>query len=348
MYRNINLRSPITDSSYISKENILKLVSEYQIFAFYLGTDFSLGKSFCSPLRKDNNPSFNIYSNGYGLRYRDCGTMASGDCFQFVSELFGLTFKQSLIKIALDFNIPLTGIDSSYLPNYTKIEGYLSKITSIEQNTSEIGIKRREWKECDKNYWLQYGITSEVLTFYKVFPVETAVINNIIVYTHKDSSPCYAYLFYKDNKYSYKLYQPLASKKHKWKSNIDKSVLQGWSQLPPNDSILIITKSLKDVMVFYSIGISSIAMQSETSSIKLSVMNELRSRFDTIYVLQDYDRAGILGTYNLTRIYPFLKWFFIQDKTNKTNGLKDVSDYIKNKNKQELINLIYKKMIEWK
>jgi hypothetical protein len=348
MYRNINLEKPLSEaSSYISKEKILQLVSEYQIFAFYLGYDFSLGKALNSPLRKDSNPSFAVFKAGTTIKFRDYGIGITGDVFDFVSRMFGLTFTQSLLKIALDFNLPLNNLDSNNLPSYTHIRGFISKKVNVIQSTKEIRIKKRDWKICDKDYWSSYHITKDILRFYNVIPVETAVINDVIVYRHNDKSPCYAYLFYKDNKYTYKLYQPF-DKKNKWKSNIDKSVLQGWEQMNITGDILIITKSLKDVMVLKMLGLDSLAMQNEISSIKLSVMTELRSRFNRIYLFQDYDRAGIIGTYKLTRIYKFLKWFFIQDKSNNTNGLKDISDYIKSEGKQNTINLLYKKLIEWK
>ena len=41
-------------------KEILKRISEYDIFKYYVGKDFKMG-SISSPLRKDRNPSFDIY-----------------------------------------------------------------------------------------------------------------------------------------------------------------------------------------------------------------------------------------------------------------------------------------------
>lgn len=348
MYGNINLKElHIEAPIYISKEELLSKISEYQIFTFYFGKDFSLGKAYCSPLRKDDNPSFVVNIRNGRLSWIDFGTNSKGDVFDFVSKLFGLTFKQSVLKIAFDFNLEqVKNIKSPF--ECIRTAGYITnKKPFIHEAKGAIRIKVRKWSKTDAEYWLPYNINSELLNLYKVFPVEKAYLDDIIIYNNNTSCPCYAYMFYKDNKYTYKLYRPF-NKNKKWKGNIDRSVLQGWSQLDPFAEILIITKSLKDVMVLRSLGINSLAMQTESSFIKQTVMLELRSRFNHIYILQDYDKAGILGTFKLTRAYRFLKWFFIQDKKTKTNGLKDISDYIKGCGKEKTIELLKNKLNSWK
>jgi len=50
----------------ITKEDILKQYTEYEIFKYYVG-DFEVGQNIRSPLRKDDScPSFNIF---YSKRY---------------------------------------------------------------------------------------------------------------------------------------------------------------------------------------------------------------------------------------------------------------------------------------
>ena len=73
--------SKIKEYEPVSKENILRLVSEEEIFRHFLGYDFKIGKTYKSPLREDNNPSFNVYYNPYGeLRFKDFNGY-QGSCF---------------------------------------------------------------------------------------------------------------------------------------------------------------------------------------------------------------------------------------------------------------------------
>ena len=44
----------------LSAENILKKVTEYDIFKYYISGLEAPGKKFCSELRKDRNPSCSI------------------------------------------------------------------------------------------------------------------------------------------------------------------------------------------------------------------------------------------------------------------------------------------------
>jgi len=345
-YGNIKIEKPLNGASlpFITKKELLSKVSEYQIYAYYIGDDFTLGKPMSSPLRTDNNPSFSVFQTNSGLRYKDHSTAETGDVFHFVGDMFNLSFSDVILKISNDFGI----IKVNSLKSIPRTRGFVSTITPRVQYSKEISIKRRYWNSVDKEYWSKYGITSKLLNKYKVFPVERAYIGLIMYYSYNKNNPCYAYMEKKDDKYTFKLYQPYASKNKKWRSNVDSSVLQGWSQLPDEGENLVITKSLKDVMVFNTIGYPSVAMQSEVSSIKESVMIELYNRFENIYLLQDYDKAGIVGTYSLTREYPFLKWFFIQNKKTCNNGLKDISDFRASSTIENTKRLIDFNLNQWK
>ena len=61
-----------------------------------------------------------------------------------------------------------------------------------------------------------------------------------------------------------------------------------------NDT-LIITKSLKDVMCLRSLGYWAIAPHSESSRISELHVENIHSKFNSVYVLYDNDEAGING-----------------------------------------------------
>ncbi len=92
-------------------------------------------------------------------------------------------------------------------------------------------------------------------------PIEYVFFNGNAVKTERLA---YAYVEFKDEEISYKIYQPYADKKHKWINNANYSVHQGYTQLPSHGDFLIITKSLKDVMSLRDVmGITSVGLRGQ-------------------------------------------------------------------------------------
>ena len=334
MYKDIKIPFLYSESiEPLTRDNVLKKINEYKVYAYYIGKDFSINRAIESPLRKDSHPSFSIYYNkNKRLKYKDHATGDSGDVFNFIQAMFNCSFYEALIKINIDFNLNLNFNEVYNNKSFQTHKGFISKKVVKYKKSSFISIKVRKWNKQDASYWLSYNINSRILKLYNVFPLERVYLNDTMYYYNNTNNPCYCYIFYKDDNYTYKIYKPLErNKTKKWLSNVNRTVLQGYSQLPEKDEILIITKALKDVMVLYSLGYSSIAMQNEISTIKDSVMEEFKSRFKRIYILQDFDLAGIKGTNKFRKLYPFVKYIFIQNLKTKNNGLKDISDYIKEK-----------------
>lgn len=75
----------------ISLDNILNRLTEYDIYAYYLGANFKVGTRFNSPWRRDDNPSFGIFRSDNGsLLYKDLGTGDAGNCVSFVQKMLDL------------------------------------------------------------------------------------------------------------------------------------------------------------------------------------------------------------------------------------------------------------------
>ena len=74
----------------------------------------------------------------------------------------------------------------------------------------------------------------------------------------------------------FKIYRPLASKYTKWRTNLTTSDVQGLAQIPEKGDLLIITKSLKDVMVLYEMGYTAISAASETTFIPEDIISGLK------------------------------------------------------------------------
>lgn len=328
------------NKSPLSKEAINEHVDDYKLFAYYLGGDFKLQESICSPLREDKNPSFSFFRGREGgLMYKDFATGDCGNIIKFVSKMFSLSFREALEMIDQDFNLGLS-TSKKTLP---KKEGFKTtkNINTVETapRSSKIGVKRQPFTQTDLEYWGQYGIDEACLSKYNVFSVRFLFINGMSVSTYSAQNPIYCYIFLKDNKVTYKVYKPY-DKQYKWCSNVNRSVLQGWDQLPEHGDTLIITKSLKDVMVLNQMGYASVAMQNEVSTIKDTVVEELSQRFNRIFILQDFDYAGVSGSNKLRKLYGFTP-FFIQTFKTRSNGLKDISDYVQARGMDDAYRMIY-------
>jgi hypothetical protein len=121
----------------------------------------------------------------------------------------------------------------------------------------------------------------------------------------------------------YKLYKPYEKRGRKWIGNPDTGNLQGYNQLPWVGDSLIITKSLKDVMVLSVLGYNAVATHSESTGLDPVTLKTLEDRFKDITIFYDNDQAGITGAKKLCRAHDF-------------NGIiipleyevKDISDFI--------------------
>jgi len=321
----------------LTKDEIFKNLTDYQIYAYYLNEDIILSQAICSPLRTDNIPSFKFFQHSYlpYIYWKDHSTGAYGDCFSFVMGMHGLTFKQALIKIAKDFELNLAYREED-------AEGITVLRHSIPTHKDvvipkrfELGVRVQKFTRADQEYWSAYGVSSADLVRYKVYSVSHVFSGDRIIGRYKKDNPIYAYLFFKDGEYTWKIYKPMEQdKRFKWMSNTNKSILQGWDQMPETGELLIINKALKDVMVANILGYVGVAMQSESQMIKPVVMEELKRRFKKIIILQDFDLAGVRNANRHYKQYG-IPYVFLQSFRTRSQPIKDISDCVKHLGKQE-------------
>lgn len=327
----INLNS-ITFNSLITREDILKHVTQEEIYSFYLGEDVSKLGVFHSPLREDNIPSFALYFHKVNrniLMFKDFATGDCGDFVILVLKMFNLSYSEALKKVAFDMKLAQFNINVSQSPvQYTKI---------VQRDSVELGIKIRPWQVRDKIYWSSFGIRKKTLEKFNVYPIDYVFYNTTAV---KTSDYAYAYVEIKDGKVSYKIYQPLETKIKKWINNANYTVHQGYTQLPSVGDLLIITKSLKDVMSLHDcMGVSAIGLQSESVMMKESVMDEYKSRFKKVICLFDNDDAGKKLSESFTAKYN-VPHFFVPELPKVT----DFSDLVKAVGVEEAVKIINAKI----
>ena len=298
----------------MSLKDLLDKLDDYDIYSYYVG-QFKIGKLFNSPLRSDDkNPSFAIFKGMNGkLFFKDHGSGEGGNAIKFVKLYKGIQtrdeLERELLRIVRKMN-PNSG-------NAIRTYSY-----SVDSGPTDIGIVRQPFTDVDKQYWKQFHISLDTLKKFQVFSIKYFLCNRVVRGTYKENSPMYAYKV--DDKF--KIYRPLASKYTKWRTNLTNRNVQGLSEIPKEGgNLLIITKSLKDVMCLYEMGFNAIAASSETTFIPDDVLQSLRSKWKHIVILYDRDKTGMLESRKYSRQYK-LDAIFVHKKFKA----KDISDAVKN------------------
>lgn len=214
----------------------------------------------------------------------------------------------------------------------------IKEIPKITNSITVLGAEIKEYSQEEINWWKQYGITTDILKKFNVFSVKTVFLNGRIVSTANSNRFIFGYyLGCKEETEIWKIYFPLENKhsSYRFLTNGKDSVIQGWRQLPKNGEFVVITKSMKDLMLYYKFGIPAIAPNSENVFLSENKLNDLVSRFNNIVVHFDNDQAGINAMRKLKKKYPFFTYTFIP-----RGDSKDLSDYYKEHGEEKTLELI--------
>ncbi len=297
----------------MSLRDLLDKVDDYTIYSYYLG-QFKPGKLMNSPLRNDDKmPSFAIFPGKTGgLLFKDHGTGESGNALKFIKLYKGIQTREELERELLTIVRRTNPNEEIRTNNYSKRVG---------SGVTDIGIVRQPFTEVDKKYWKQFHISIDTLKKFNVFSIKYFLCNRVVRGTYKETNPMYAYKVYE----RFKIYRPLASKYTKWRTNLTNRHVQGLAELPKEGgNLLIITKSLKDVMCLYEMGFNAIAASSETTFIPDDILKSLRTKWKHIVILYDRDAPGMKNARKYSKQYKFDAIF-----VHKKFKAKDVSDAVK-------------------
>ena len=125
-------------------------------------------------------------------------------------------------------------------------------------------------------------------------------------------------------------------KTYRFLSNTGKNFIQGSKQLPDTGDLLVITKSMKDVMALYEFGIPAIAPCSEVLFISKQQLKKLKERFKHIIVMYDNDLPGISNMVKFKKQNPEAIYHWIP----RAYKAKDITDFYKKYGKLETIKFI--------
>lgn len=269
----------ISIRSYLTAEEILSKTTEYEIYSRYF-QPFKYKVKYCSPFRNDPVPSFSIRMNANGsLFHMDFGkTELCGNCFQFVMQLFGLTFPKALEKI----NNELCLTNNSVL---------ISPKPKLIQRT-DFKIIPREFTQEELAYWNHLSVSKSDLEREDVFSIDKLYING---YLKISNELRFAYLFKDETGEYLKIYTPYAQdKSNKFKTNVPSTLISGWDKVKNGGKTALITKSKKDELVSTKILPTSCSLQSENCrNLTTEKIKFFKENFDQTIILFDPDPTGI-------------------------------------------------------
>jgi hypothetical protein len=319
---NFTLRPQITKSFLLSKH------SEETYIEYYLGLSVKKGL-FKNPLRKDNKVTCSFYRNKSNeLIFHDFATGQQLNFISIVMAKYNVNYYMALNIIAEDFNLK----DTITTKKISKIKESSNKFTST--GPSKIQVEIKDFTKSELSWWKNYGITKDILKKYHVYSCKNIFLNENLFTTGSKLT----FGYYGGKIDGLELWRIYYSQRHEYRflTNWPAKKIQGFEQIPKTGKLLVITKSMKDVMCLYSLGISAIAPNSENLFISDNILNNLKIRFKYIVVLYDNDLPGIHNMNKIKRRYKDLIYTWIPRKYNA----KDISDFYKLYGKYKTLEFI--------
>ena len=313
----------------ITKDFILSKINQESIMQYYTGLDVSSKKLMLSPFRNDHKVTCSFYKSKSDILYlHDFATNEHINCFQIVMKKFNVNYYEALDIIAKDFGL----IEGTHSNKTAPV--IIQPLKETESARIQVQIKKYSDKELE--WWKQFGISIKTLKKFHVFSIEHVFLNGELKFTSSDKCPIYGYYFGKDKNgiEKWKIYFPLKTE-YRFLNNLSKKVLQGYHQLPKTGELLVITKSMKDLMAMYEFGIPAVSPNSETLFVDDKKLEEFKQRFKHILVVYDNDRPGLYNMAKIRREHPelnyfYMPWYLAKDFTDsiKLVGVDNMKEYV--------------------
>jgi hypothetical protein len=334
MYNYTSDNIETVEKGFINKNEILKYVSEEDIFNLVFGFRPVEYEYITSPFRVDKKPGcWFEYGINNRLVFRDFGYGSRPmDCFDAIKKYYKLDSFFDSLKFVNDYFIK--GKDIT--PNNKEIKVYINKEVTIS-------FESRDFFKKDSIFWERYQISKQNLIDDKVFPVNKFRLfntkNGDIINRVYES--CYAYTDFDGNRK--KLYFPFRKGSSRFITNCKKNDIGNINKIPPLGRKLMVTKSYKDCRVIMNnLGCYSIWNQNEGMIPDMDFLIPIIKGYSEIIVWYDNDEQGIKSSKILSdKINQHLpgkaRPLWLPENLYE-KGITDPSDLIYKKSKQDLLN----------
>jgi len=311
---------------FISKEGLLSLVSQEEIFELVFNFKPREFEYVTSPLRKDNDPGcwFSYHTNGL-LYFIDFGNSRThSDCFNIVQDYFKIP----------NFYLTLDFIYNNLIQGKKAREPLQIREESIKQEKKKVKllIEARQFNPNDGHFWSKYGIKKSHLIEDRVFPVQKLFALNTKTGSHVIDCNDIAYSYNDFPESRKKVYFPLRTGKRRFITNCKRDDVGGINSLAPCGRTLIIAKSYKDYRVLKNNGKNVVWFQNEGMIPDDLILNLLVRNYFNIIIWFDNDRTGIEASekikQHINTIVPSRAKNLWLPERGLEVGIKDPSDCI--------------------
>lgn len=336
----------------LNREEILKRITEYDIYRFYLSDFKNIGEPFCNTLRGEGTPSMKInYYNNDRLTHHDFGDdRYRGDCISIVQQAFNCDYHTALLRIDKDFNLGIVEKKVENLPKAIKWE-QPEKVETVTFPPKFNIIPRAysQWTAEELAYWSKLGQGIDDLKSEHIFVPKSIFRNGKRVAAVKN---LLTYCYFFPNIGKWKIYRPFAPKRNKktpverwkWDTNVPFDYCDGIENIQ-NCEISYLTKSKKDKLVLKkALGTDCVAytQAEDPAAISCDTINTFKNNSKKNVVVFDSDEKGKKTSYwltdnhqfvhcNLPEIYTFEGMTDFSDLAYKY-GINKVTEHFKSKN----------------
>jgi hypothetical protein len=307
----------------ITWKNILTRYEEDYLYNFYCPS-FTLG-DIKSPFRHEDSPSFGFYEAKNGrILWKDSGKGDAGGIVKFIVRIYRETkgFKGTDAELLVRAWQDLQEEEISFTP---------SKATQLRNSTQQkrkqvqleaVLTKERIVPPVFMRFWEQWGISQNYLTMYDTFFAEEVWLYKTVDGQQTSflwgrstmDNPIFVYTFDSGHLKAYRPFE--TERRRKWIMNCNNVTdVQGLKQcdiMHRRPRLLVITKSMKDVIFLRTMGIDAIAFhgESHTGTISVDFINYLKKYCGFIISLYDNDIPGIRGGIYLRDTFGIPMFFY--------------------------------------
>lgn len=301
----------------LTPDNILKLISPYDIFRRYYRGKIELNKQIFSPFRYEQHESFIVGSKYGDLHFVDFASGQRGGCFDFVMELFHVSLDEALRLVDRDFGLGLTS--GTNTGEYKRIVKEYQQPEELGKRYSLIQVVTRKFTKEELDYQNSYYQDIEDLRANHIYSISKAYLNRKLL-PIKDNEIRFGYLY----ESYWKLYFPFRDKKGKWISNVPLTMSYGLENLSKDHNSLV-CKSLKDYSVCRKVYPYTCGIQNESlAALSDETVDYINKNSKEVFYGGDSDVPGKRASYEITR---FFKWKHINPPDNLLPSTKDWADW---------------------
>lgn len=324
----------IESKEFIDQNEILKYVSEEEIFSLVFGFKPIEYQYVTSPLRDDDENAgcwFEYIDDKFFFRDFAYSNRPI-DCFHVVKDYYNLP----------NFPSTLRFVKERLIDNKDRLP--INPVKYKEKEKFYMNIVTRQFLLKDALFWKQYGISRQNLLDDSVFAVHRAYLFNtksgdmITNFTNK-----LGYIFTEFEEGRKKLYMP--NNDLRFISECNQNDIGSIKHLVPFGDLLFIKKSYKDCRIIRNFGYNSVWFQNEGMFPSDDILYNLAKRFIKIIIFYDNDSAGITASTELSnKINQYFPKkaspLWLPEELNQ-QGITDPGEFYKYKGIQQLQKFLY-------